>query len=314
MHAAELQYAGVEWGDLRYVLAVARAGSALRAAQDLGVNQTTVLRRLVALEAVLGAPVFERRRSGHKLTPAGARVVEAAERMELEAQCLVSALAAQQRTLTGSVRLTTSESLAAALIAPCLRTFQSLHPDVTVELLVTDDRLDMAQGHADVALRASSRPQGAGFVARRMPDVRWTVYCGRNYAAERAPPRTAEEIAGHPVVGMEGRLAQLEGWRWLAARTSPACVRCRSNSLTNLLFNLKGGLGLGILPTIIGDADRELMRCMSPPPDVLSEMWLIVREDIKAHAHVRAFTDYLAKYVRDAVRAAEHRDAAMAQD
>lgn len=303
----------MDWGNLRYVLAVARAGSALRAAQDLGVNQTTVLRRLSALEAAVGAPVFERRRSGHKLTPVGERVLEAAERMEFEAQSLLSVLAAQRRTLAGSVRLTTSESLAAALIAPCLRAFQLLHPEVTVELLVTDERLDVARGNADVALRASSAPLGAGIVARRMPDVRWTVYCGRSYAAERTPPRTAEEIAGHPVVGMEGRLAQLEGWQWLAARTSAASVRCRSNSLTNLVFNLKGGLGLGILPTIIGDADQELMRCI-PPPELRSQMWLIVREEIKAHAHVRAFTEYLAKYVRDAVRASEERDAAMMRE
>ncbi len=304
--------APVEWGDLRFVLAVARAGSALRAAQTLGVNQTTVLRRLDALESSLGAPVFERRRSGHMLTPIGKLVFEAAERIECEADGLVSAIAAQRRTLSGSVRLTTSESLAARLIAPCLRTFQHLHPDVTVELLVTDERLDVARGQADVAVRAGSRPHGGGIVARRLPDAHWTLYCGHTYAAERGFPKCREEISRHAVVGMEGRLSSLDAWQWLAAAAAEGSTRCRSNSLTNLVSNLKGGLGLGMLPTMIGDAEPELMRCFPPPPGLAAEMWLLVREDVKTHAHVRAFADFLAAYIKDTLRASEALTATMA--
>lgn len=293
----------MEWSDLRFVLAVARAGSALRAAEQLCVNQTTVLRRLDTLEEALGAPLFERRRSGHTLTPAGKLVVEAAERMEQEADALLNTLAAQRRALSGSVRLTTSESIAAALIAPWLRTFQQLHPEVMIDLLVTDEPLDLARGQADVAIRAGfGPPRGGGVVARRLPNVRWTVFCGRRYAAERGMPVNPEEIGAHAVVGMEGRLASLNGWQWLAARTPPSSIRCRSNSLSNLVFNLKGGLGLGMLPTLIGDAEPELIRCFAPPEELISEMWLIVREDVKTHAHVRAFADFLAKYVRDVVR------------
>jgi DNA-binding transcriptional LysR family regulator len=300
-----MQYRAVDWGDLRYVLAVARAGSALRAAEQLGVNQTTVLRRLEALETALGVPLFERRRSGHKLTPVGERVVRTGESIEREVQDLTSALDAHRRALSGSIRLTTSESLAARLIAPCLRSFQECHPDVTVELLVTDERLDLARGEADVALRASSTPQGAGVVARRLPDAPWTIYCSRAYAAERGMPRRREEIRKYDVVGMEGRMAQLEGSRWLAEAAAGAPIRCRSNSLTNLVSNLKAGLGLGALPSIIGDAEPELVRCFSLPPDLSSQMWLIVREEIKDHAHVRAFADHLATYIRRIVAEAD---------
>lgn len=295
----------MEWGDLRYVLAVARHGSALRAAERLGVNQTTVLRRLDALEATLGVPLFERRRSGQTLTPAGRLVLQAAERMEREAQDLESALNARRRTLSGAVRLTTSESLAARLISPCLRSFQQLHPDVVVELLVADERLDVARGEADVALRAGSSPQGGGIVARRLPDAHWTIYCARAYAAERGMPSRREEIHEYDIVGMEGPMAKLEGWRWLAAAAAGAPVRCRSNSLTNLVSNLKAGLGLGALPTIVGDAEPDLVRCLPPPPELTSQMWLIVREEVKAHPHVRALADHVAGYIREIVRTAD---------
>jgi len=294
-----MQYRLVDWGDLRFVLAVARTGSALRAAQHLGVNQTTVLRRVEALEATLGLPLFERRRSGHKLTPQGELVVAVAERFEREAQDLLNVLGAQRRTLSGSVRLTTSESLAARLIAPCLRSFRERHPDVTVELIVADERLDIARGEADIALRASSRPEGAGIVARRLPDAHWTIYCSASYAAERGMPAGREDIPKFDIVGMEGRMAQLEGWRWLAASADGAPVRCRSNSLTNLVSNLKAGLGLGALPTIVGDAEPDLVRCFPPPSELSSEMWLIVREEVRSHAHVHALADHLASYVRD---------------
>src|SRR5690606_40164036 len=114
-----------------------------------------------------------------------------------------------------------------------------------------------------------------------------------------------EDIHRFDIVGMEGRMAQLEGWRWLAAAAGGGPIRCRSNSLTNLVSNLKGGLGLGALPTIVGDAEPELMRCLAPPPELCSQMWLIVREEVRAHAHVRALADHLARYIRDIVNAAD---------
>jgi DNA-binding transcriptional LysR family regulator len=291
----------VEWDDLRYVLAVARAGSALRAARDLGVNQTTVIRRLDALEEKLGTPLFDRQRSGNTLTAAGRTVAEAAERMEQEAKGLESALAAQQRNLSGSVRLTTSEVLAARFIVPGLKEFRREHPNVTVELLVSDERLDIARGDADVALRGGSRPEGAGVVGRRLQDVHWTVYCSRSYAAERGAPSCREEIPGHDIVALEGRMAQLPSSQWLAAAAQGGPIRYSSNSMSNLVTTLKSGLGLGALPTIVGDAEPELQRCFEPPKELVSELWLIVREEIRTHPHVRAFADFLACYIRETV-------------
>lgn len=288
----------MDWNDLRYVLAVARAGSALRGAELLGVNHTTVLRRLDALEADLGVVLFEKNRTGRTLTDAGRRTVETAERMAAEAQTLASALAAQGRALAGSIRLTTSETLANRLVAPCLREFLDLHPAICVELMIADERLDIARGEADVALRAGSRPEGAGIVARRLPDSGWTIYCSRTYAAQRGLPGCRAEIPGHDIVGMEGRMASVPGWLWLAASAPDAQIRFRSNSLTGLVSYLKADLGLGALPVMIGDHDPELVRCLPPPPEINAEMWLIVREELKAQPHVRTFTDFLASYVR----------------
>jgi DNA-binding transcriptional LysR family regulator len=289
----------MQWDDLRYVLAVARTGSALRAARSLDVDQTTVLRRLDLIETTLGVSLFERRRSGQTPTSAGKLVAEAAERMEKEARALENALATRRRMLSGAVRLTTSDGLAARFVTPCMRAFQALYPGVSVELIATDERLDLAAGEADVALRGSSHPEGPGIVARRMPDVLWTIYCSAAYAAERGVPDGRDALRGHDIVGFEGRLTRLPGWRWLADAEPDAVIRFRSSSFVSVVANLKAGLGIGPLPTIIGDAEPELVRCFPPPPELRDEMWLIVREEIKNEPHVRALTDFLASYVRE---------------
>jgi len=295
----------MDWDDLRYVLAVSREGSALRAAQCLGVNQTTVLRRLDSVERTVGAPLFERRRTGQSLTEAGRLAADAAEEMERQANLFLTALAARNRSLAGLVRLTTSEALANRFLTPCLGAFHASHPGVAVELVISDERLDVAGGEADVALRAGSRPEGAGIVARRMPDSDWTIYCSRAYAEARGLPACREDIARHDIVGLEGKMATLDGWRWLMDSAPGASIRFRSNSMSNLVANLKAGLGLGPLPTIIGDADPDLVRCLEPPPELKSEMWLIVRESLKGRPHVRAFTDFLAAYIRETFQAAD---------
>jgi DNA-binding transcriptional LysR family regulator len=292
----------MQWDDLQYALAVSRTGSAARAARLLGVNQTTVLRRLDALEAVLGSAIFERARTGLTPTPAGHVVIEAAASMEQEAQALRNAVAALQRAMNGTVRLTTSDTLAMRLVTPCLRAFYAQYPAVGVELTITDKRLDIARGEADIALRAYSRPEGAGIVARRLPDSDWAIYCSRAYAAEHGAPRSRAELPGHDIVGMEGQMGALPASRWLAAAAPQTVIRVRSNSLVNLVWDLKAGLGLGALPTMIGDPDPELIRCFPPPPELRSEIWLIVREEVKAQPHVRAFADFLAKYARDTLR------------
>jgi DNA-binding transcriptional LysR family regulator len=287
----------MDWDDLRFVLEVCRSGSALAAASKLGVNQSTVMRRIAQAEEALGVELFERKQSGYVPTPNGLCVADAAGRIEREVHEVRSAMAAVQRVLTGTVRFTSSDLLANTILASCLRPFQKLNPGLRVELITDDRRLDIAHGEADVALRAGSRPDGAGIVMRRMPDAAWAVYCSRAYADEHGIPKSREEIRGHEIVGMEGPMAQIPAPRWLDDAAPGVQIRFRSNSLVNLVSNLRAGLGVAAVPCIAGDREAELVRCFPPPRELDSEMWLIVREDLKSAPHIRAFADYLAAYL-----------------
>ena len=132
---------------------------------------------------------------------------------------------------------------------------------------------------------------------RRMPGAAWAVYCSRAYAQEHGMPGSREGIRDHEIIGMEGPMAQLPGPRWLSEAAPGAQIRFRSNSLMNLVSNLRAGLGVATLPCIAGDSEPNLVRCFAPPPELESEMWLIIREDLKSAPHIRAFADYLAVYL-----------------
>lgn len=287
----------IDWDDLRFVLAVARAGSALRAARALNVNQTTVTRRIAQIEAAVGADLFESRQNGHVLTALGQVVAAGAERIESEVLALQSALSAQQRMLSGSVRFTSSEILTNRLVTPFLRGFRGQYPAVTVELVIDDRFLDLKRNEADVALRANARPEGGGVVAQRLPDSAWAAYCSRPYADEHGAPADQSELNAHAVVGLEGPMARLPASVWLTRIAPGATVSARSNSLTSHISAVKEGLGIGMLPCIVGDAEADLLRCSPPVPELDAELWLIVREDIKQAPHVRAFVDCLAAHI-----------------
>jgi DNA-binding transcriptional LysR family regulator len=287
----------MDWDDLRFVLAVARNGSALRAAKALNVNQTTVTRRIAQIEEVVGADLFESRQSGQMLTPLGKMVAEAAERMEVEVGALQSAINARQRVLSGSVRFTSSEVFANWIIAPFLRSFRKQHPGIAIELITDDRRLDLSRGEADVALRASSRPEGGGIVAQRLPDGSWTVYCSKAYADEHGIPGDASALNQHHIICLEGSMAKVPAFVWLNRVAPAAKVATRSNSLTNLLSAAKAGLGIGMLPCFVGDPEPDLVRCLPPIPELDAEVWLVVREEVKQAPHVRAFADSLAAHM-----------------
>ncbi len=288
----------LEWSDLRFVLAVARAGSALRAAHALGVNQTTVMRRITQLESSIGTTLFERRQSGYHPTPLGERIASVAERIEDEVNALESAIDAERRVLSGRVRLTTSEALASQLVAPLLSDFRRQHPGILIELAADDRRFELARGDADIALRTGSRPDGAGIVARRLPDVAWSVYCSRAYADENGAPDSVEALDGHAILGVDGALADRPAPLFLMRAAPNSKVSARSNSLANLVSALKAGLGIAMLPCLVGDAEPDLVRCLPPVKGVDSEMWMIVREEVKSVPHVRAFADFLAAHIQ----------------
>jgi DNA-binding transcriptional LysR family regulator len=281
-----------DWGDLKVFIAVARAGSTLAAARELGVNQTTVARRIVALEAALGARLFDRHQDGYRLSECGRQMIAQAERVEAEAETLARLVAQRKRDLSGVVRVTTPEIFANVVLAPWLVSFMELYPDIKVEVLATDQRLDLVRGEADIAVRAGAMPTDPGLVLRRLADYHWTLCCSKSYAQKYGAPSSIDQLNDHFVIGSDGHLSRLVPHIWLSQVAPHAKRRSTCTSVANMIAAIKAGHGVGFLPNTVLSVETDLVECFEVPQSKYS-FYIAMPETLKDQPRVRVFCDFL---------------------
>ncbi len=282
-----------DWSDLRIFLAVMRRGSTLAAARHLRISQSTAARRVAALEHALGQSLFDRRRDGYSPTAAARALLPGAEAVEREALAVAERAAALGRGAAGTVRLTTIDIAASGWIVPLLPEFQKAWPGVHVEIMTTDEKLDLLRGEADVGLRFGPPPREEGFVVRRLGEVRSALYCSLDYAAARGRPEKPETIgAGHSIIRGAGYIDTRPEYAWLAARAPLAVVAHRSSSTMGIMEAVRAGIGIGWLPTAVADADPKLVQLFPAPPELAAGAWIVTAEGTRRLPHVRAFLDF----------------------
>lgn len=285
----------IDWNDLRHFLAVAETGSTLAAGRRLRVSQTTVARRVAALEQALALTLFERSPTGYVLTEAGETLVDHARSVERAVHGLTDAASSSQRTISGVVRVTTQEILAVTILAPMLRDLHLAYPDIHIDLDTSEEVRDLAAGAADIALRNSVMPSGAGLVGRRIADDSWTLYCSHDYAAQHGRPTRRRELAGHPLIGGGEKGLWRYYLAWLQANGLEGAVAMHHSSATGMLSAVRAGMGLAVLPCIVADNDPDLVRCLPPVPQEERGLWLLTHERLRHTPRVRAVLDFLAE-------------------
>lgn len=283
-----------DWNDLRYLIAVGEAGSTLAAARRLGVNQTTVARRVDALERALGVMLFERRAGGYALTPRGREALELALRVQREARSLADAAGAWRRGVSGVLRVTTTELLAMAVIAPLVAELREVWPGLAIELMAEDRRLDLRAGEADVAIRLGTPDPEPELVGRRIGESRWALFCATGYAERHGLPATKDDLRGHRVIAGSGAMARLPAHAWLAELAPDAPVVLRCNSVPNLIAAARTGIGIAPLPMLAAGRDPGLVRCL-PDLGIGAPIWLIHRAGQRDAPHVRAFVEAVTR-------------------
>jgi DNA-binding transcriptional LysR family regulator len=296
-----------DWNDLKAFLAVARGGSTLAASKQLGVNQTTVARRIETLEHALGFKLFERGQTGSRLTEAGTNLIPEAENVERAAIRFANQAAGQLRGVSGALRLTTNELVANVMVIPALVEFRKLHPDVHVELVITDRTLDIAAGEADLAIRTSQQLEASDLVARKIGDHEIALYCSRDYAVRNGVPATLDDLKDHDLIDVSMEVGALPAATWMMRHSGGKAPVTRSNSMTSLVHAVKAGLGIGAIPCTIADPDRDLVRCTSPITEARASSWIVTRRELKDTPRVRAFIDFMAPHLQQAIRASEER-------
>jgi DNA-binding transcriptional LysR family regulator len=280
----------ISWDDLRYVLAVAAEGSLAGAARSLGVSHTTVLRRVNAFEERLGLRLFQRQATGYALTPGGEELVEAARRMEDTAVTLERRLAGQDRRLSGTVRVTTTDTLAHSLLPPVVAAFRARHPHIELELAVSNLFFDLTKLAADIAVRPADKPP-EGLTGRRVSTVAFAIFASPQYLASHGD---ADGLASHDWVAPSDELAGTSVARWMRAAVPQAKIVLRTNSLLVLRHAAAAHLGLAALPCYLGDSCDDLVRVHAPIEAMATALWILTHEDLRRTARVRAFTQFAA--------------------
>lgn len=282
-----------DWNDLKAFLAVAETGSTLSAAQALRVSQTTVARRIAALEAATGLDLFERRQAGYALTPVGEAMLASAAAVRDAADRFGDAAGARSRDAGGTVSLTTMEIFAVTILPPILRDLRAEHPGIHIHLDTSDEPRDLAGGAADIALRSSKQPAGAGLVGRRIADNPWTLYCSRDYADLHGIPHSREQLAVHPFIGGGGSV-----WEpyqaWLQQYGLQESVVMKYDSASGLLAGVRAGMGLTILPGFLADREPDLIRCIPPKAEDTTGLWLMTHERLRRVPRIRIVLDFIA--------------------
>jgi DNA-binding transcriptional LysR family regulator len=301
----------MDWNDLRYFLAVARDGSTLSAGRSLRVSQTTVARRIAALEEALGVRLFEKRQAGYSLTPAGEQLLDKATAVESSATAFESAAAANARDLSGRVKITTEEIYAIALLAPLLPDLRQLHPEILIDLDTSQAVRNLGAGEADISLRSTSeQSQPAGVVGRQICIDDWTLYCSKDYAARHGAPRTIEEIKGHPIIGGGGGNLWIHYQAWLKELGLEGQVAMHHATSGGLLSGVRSGFGIAVLPCVVGDSDPDLHQCLPPRTKHGRVLWLFTHDRVRHTPRVRAVIDFLYERLSRHVRELQSRKAA----
>ncbi len=281
----------MDWSDLPILLAVSRSASLSEAAQRLGVNQTTVGRRLDALERDVATRLVERNREGVRLTGAGEQAIVAIERMEGMAIELERVLLGGDTRLQGSLRVTTTDTL--VHYEPRLfSSFAERYPHVELGVATSYREHSLRKREADVALRWSNAPEPHLF-GRRMVKVEYALYGHRRLVkrlGEQTPLDRFPWLAWD--TGSGARVTE----QWMRKHVSTAKVVCRFDSALALHAAVRAGAGLAFMPCAWGDELRTLVRIRPIEIGFAYDIWCLTHPDLEGTARVRAFMRHAADY------------------
>ena len=285
-------FRSLSWDDLRLVKAIAEARGMPGAAAALGLNHSTVFRRLGQIETTLGVTLFEGRRNGYGLTPAGEEMTRLAAEVEDRIAAFSRRIEGRAISPAGDLRVATNDTLLIHLLTPLFARFQQACPDIRLDVVIGNPALNLSKRDADVAIRATDRPPD-NLVGRRVARIAWALY-GR--AADFPDPDALPDLAAlkmRPWVSLGEELTGLKVVRFARENIPEARLRYRTNTVLGLAEAVEAGLGVGHIPCFIAETRPALIRLAPPDPAFAADLWILTHPDLRQSPRVRAFMDLM---------------------
>ncbi|QNE03989.1 LysR family transcriptional regulator [Croceicoccus marinus] len=285
----------IDWSDFQVFLALAQSGRTGDAANLLGVDATTVSRRLKRLETGLAVALFERSRDGHQLTEAGEELLEQVSTMARAAAKIRDGAEAGEG-LSGTLRISVSEGFGSWFLARHIPDLADAHPALTIDLVASSGFLNPSRREADIAVMLS-RPRSGQLIARKLSDYALSLYATQDYLDRAGTPQRSEDlITGHRLIGYVPELVYAPELVYLDEIHPGLRATLRSSSINAQHRLIARGAGLGVLPRFIGDADPALVPLL-PQRSILRSFWIVTHADTNSLARVRAGTEWLIDVV-----------------
>ena len=294
-----------DWDNLRVFVELHRAGTLAAAGRALGMDPTTVGRRIERLEADLDGKLFVRTPEGFELADLGQRILASTEQVERHAIAVQRQAAGEHVRMEGNVRITCSSGLATHVIVPALPRFRDAHPGIEVELLTGYQLADIARREADLAIRvtADGAPVplagggGDAIIARQVSRFSFGLYASAAYVDRRGGlrGRDAAPLAGHDVIAPTSLAAGSPVARWITEHGRDATVSIRCDDLPSIIAAARAGFGIALLTRHIADGDPELQRLDAGDGLFFRQIWLLVHRDLQHTARILAMRDFLTE-------------------
>lgn len=276
-----------DWGDLKFLLEVARCGSALSAARALRVSHVTVLRRIQSLEKKIGAPLFDRLKTGYVPTPTGCMLVEVGIAFDRGLEKVQEHIDINRNEFTGNIRFAVNDSLSCSVMPEILEGFGDLFPNISVNMRCINGRFDAARNEADVVLLATLDPP-TSMVGKRLATVGWGVYGAEKSWTATDPEdwRIADSVLP------DGLLANLPAVEWFRSRTRADHIAA-ADSFVVLRQLAERGMGVTVLPTYLSHGSG-LMLLEPLPKEFAMELWLLRPVNVRQVGRIRAFVEHVS--------------------
>jgi DNA-binding transcriptional LysR family regulator len=291
----------IGWELYRSFLSVLNEGSLSGAARALGVAQPTVGRHVAALEKSLGLALFTRSQIGLMPTEAALSLRSYAKSMQSTAAALERAAASQGTGVRGTVRVTASDVIGVEVLPPIIASLRDEHPDLVLELVLTDRMQDLLRREADIAVRMA-RPRQELLVARRVGQIELGLHAHQRYLSRHGTPNTMADLANHALIGFDQTTAfirsagkGLSGWR------REAFAMRTDNNLAQLAL-IRSGAGIGVCQAAIARRDDSIVRLFPRQFSLQMETWITMHEDLRNSPRCRVAFDALVKGLQQYVK------------
>lgn len=282
----------LDWNALKFILKVAESGSTAKAARSLGVNATTVMRRITAFEQAFGTVLFRKKQSGYETTLECDALVEQVRQMEDRARTIHDDILHSDMIMRGTISVSTVDSVMISVLGPCFESFARIYPNIDVDISMSTDRVNLNRKDADVAIRATRKPP-ENVRAVRLSGLAFCIF-GAVGCSEEFRQKSYSDLAW---IGPSGALKNAPINEWMKNNIQPKSIRLTADTFQSARALAEAGAGSVILPCCLGDTSPGLARLSEPLGEMDTELWIMIAADLDQSPRINLFVEHVQKAV-----------------